>query len=527
MKTANYRGILYFILLTIIITIGVQIYWNYKNYQLNKQRVFNEIQLSLDNALEEYYANIAKTDFFTIIKTKGTFKENADVENAFVDSLNNSDLFINGRKTKSEIQVIVNNSQFSKRDSLKPNEHVDFLQKFSKDTNYHYPRFRGFKQLNTREEKEVIAKINGTFETQVIKDNYANYDSLNILNHLGSILLSFQRDILNYPQIDSLLTIQLTQKNIQLDYKIIHLKNDTIFYQSPHQLTGQEILTAKAKSTYIKPQEQLTLHYKNPIYVALKRSFLGIFISFFLALAIISCLFYLLKIIKQQKQLAEIKNDLISNITHEFKTPIATIGVAVESIKDFNVLDDKVKTKSYLDISTKQLSKLNTMVEKLLETATLDSEGLQLQLEEVNLYELLEDLIRRYKLQGHAKHIHFNAYRSAQRTIVDPFHIENAINNLIDNAMKYGGDQITITLVESINKTKITISDNGHSLTSAHKNEIFEKFYRVPSGNRHDVKGFGIGLYYTKKIVQKHGGSIELTLHKKSTDFNITLPRHG
>ena len=128
-------------------------------------------------------------------------------------------------------------------------------------------------------------------------------------------------------------------------------------------------LSTISKSAYLPKGSTLKVHFKNETKTILKRILSGILISILLVLAVISCLFYLLTIIKRQKQLAEVKNDLISNITHEFKTPIATISVALESIKNFNVIDDKEKTKTYLEMSNTQLSKLNVMVEKLLETA--------------------------------------------------------------------------------------------------------------------------------------------------------------
>ena len=236
----------------------------------------------------------------------------------------------------------------------------------------------------------------------------------------------------------------------------------------------------------------------------------------------ISCLFYLLKIIKHQKQLAEVKNDLISNITHEFKTPIATIGVALESIQNFNVIEDKAKTKTYLDLSNTQLSKLNTMVEKLLETATLDSENLELNKDTYNISEILTTSIEKHQLNSD-KTITFNIPENISAK-VDVFHFENAINNIIDNAIKYGGDAISISLEQNHFVFTITISDNGNTLTKANKDKIFEKFYRVPKGNTHDVKGFGIGLYYTKKIAEKHNGTITVDLKNNITSFKITLP---
>jgi signal transduction histidine kinase len=264
-----------------------------------------------------------------------------------------------------------------------------------------------------------------------------------------------------------------------------------------------------------------------------------------LVASVIICLLYLLRIIKRQKQLAEVKNDLISNITHEFKTPLATMGIAMEAIQKFNAENDSEKNIRYAKISREQVDKLNMMVEKLLETATLDSENLELNFETYNLVELLQLASQNEAFSMGDKTISFSSCASTDaigfgrrlsaedsgdmRTeedipySIDVFHFENAINNIIDNAIKYGGKDISVEIVKQNNSIEITISDSGTSLTEVHKKQIFEKFYRVPKGNTHDVKGFGIGLYYSKKIIEKHNGTIDLSI-KPNTRFKITLP---
>jgi len=287
---------------------------------------------------------------------------------------------------------------------------------------------------------------------------------------------------------------------------------------------SDDYLQTDTKSRFLPKGTFLTILFTNTTKAILYRILGGILISTLLVLTVISCLFYLLKIIKHQKQLAEVKNDLISNITHEFKTPIATIGVALESINSFNVIDDKEKTKAYINMSSKQLDKLNIMVEKLLETATLDSDNLELNKESIDIVELLNTLVNRYKIQFPEKEFNTSLKVENLCISVDIFHFENALNNILDNATKYGGAIIFIDLVPKETSIKLLISDNGNTLSKANKDRIFEKFYRVPKGNTHDVKGFGIGLYYTKTIIDKHNGSISLELNKNLTTFKITLP---
>lgn len=256
----------------------------------------------------------------------------------------------------------------------------------------------------------------------------------------------------------------------------------------------------------------------------LREGLSGILISILLVLGVIACLFYLLQIIKNQRQLSEMKNDLISNITHEFKTPISTIGVAIESIKDFKGIDDKKRTNKYLNISKDQLGKLNTMVEKLLETATLDSDQLELHKEPQDIVVLLNDAIKELRMRATDENIKFNCSEDSLMATIDRFHIENAINNILDNALKYGGTEIEVSLSKKNNTVLIEISDNGNSLTKHSKDKIFEKFYRVSKGNTHDVKGFGIGLYYSKKIIDNHNGTLQLILQPNQTTFKIMLP---
>ena len=279
-----------------------------------------------------------------------------------------------------------------------------------------------------------------------------------------------------------------------------------------------------SNSSYFQDNNHFNLIHTNPSKETLRRSLTGILLSLLLSLAVISSLFYLLKIINQQKELAEIKNDLISNITHEFKTPITTVSTAIEAIDNFNMIDDKEKTKKYLNISSVQLKKLHQMVEKLLETATLDSEKLMLQKEEVNLVDLVEKITTKHQLINENKSVSFSSNISEITSNIDIFHFENAISNLIDNAIKYGGNEIEVNLNSVLNTIEISVADNGNGIEKNQQEKIFDKFYRVPKGNTHDVKGFGIGLYYTKKIIEKHNGIINLVPNIKNTVFKIILP---
>ena len=349
-------------------------------------------------------------------------------------------------------------------------------------------------------------------------------DSVKLVTTLKPILISFLEQNLDYNKIDSLIEQQLSKKGIALKTSFHHIKNDTLFKQTKDVALVNKQFSVTSKSTYLKDSEAFELYYSNPNFEALKRGFGGIFLSLLLSLLIISCLFYLLKIIQQQKELAAIKNDLISNITHEFKTPIATVSTAIEAIENFNVIDDKQKTQQYLAMSAVQLKKLHQMVEKLLETATLDSEQLMLKKETLDVVAMTEKLVNKYQLLSKNKTLIFSSNLQPIYLNIDVFHFENVISNLIDNAIKYGGSTIEIHINSILKSVEISIADDGDGIEKNQQEKVFDKFYRVPKGNTHDVKGFGIGLYYCKKIVEKHRGILVLSSNNNQTIFKITLP---
>jgi signal transduction histidine kinase len=195
----------------------------------------------------------------------------------------------------------------------------------------------------------------------------------------------------------------------------------------------------------------------------------------------------------------------------------------LEAIQHFGALKDPEKTQKYLAISDKQLTKLHLMVEKLLETATLDSENLLLQKEPLDVVDFIQKITEKQQALTTEKTISFSSNIERFSVDLDTFHFENAINNLIDNALKYGGDQIEVNVTKVLETIEITVADNGGTIDKSQREKIFDKFYRIPKGNTHNVKGFGIGLYYTKKIVEKHNGTIQLVPNTKHTIFKITL----
>ncbi|WP_299244283.1 HAMP domain-containing sensor histidine kinase [uncultured Aquimarina sp.] len=494
MQKNSYRNVLYFITLVILVTLSIQVYWNFKNYEASKRQLVNEVQISLDNAVDQYYIELAE---------KNTIGFSSDSSNI---------------------------SGFSKFLKKIDSGNVNFKSyTFSDDSDHSDIRIFRSLSIDSIDLRDQHIHNSDSSETTKFSSSLSkaeNNDSRKkIFEELTSkIIISINEDSLKLETLDSILKDQLKRKQLDISYGITLTNQTGISSNLNKNIINQSDLKTKTKSSYLPRGSDLELYFMNTTRTILKKNLFGIILSFSLLGAVIGCLLYLLRIINHQKQLAELKNDLISNITHEFKTPIATISAALEGIQNFNQKNDLEKTKKYVEMSANQLGKLNTMVEKILETATMDSEELELNLEELNLVDLTQTIVNRYQSNISEKTIKFHAIHENIWKKMDVFHFENAINNILDNAIKYGGNTAEVFLKKTKSHIILEIKDNGTSLTKSQKDKIFEKFYRVPKGNTHDVKGFGIGLFYTKTIIEKHGGTIELLLNQEETNFKITLP---
>jgi two-component system, OmpR family, phosphate regulon sensor histidine kinase PhoR len=234
----------------------------------------------------------------------------------------------------------------------------------------------------------------------------------------------------------------------------------------------------------------------------------------------------------RQKKLSEIKNDFINNMTHEFKTPIATISLAVDAIKNEKVQRDTEKLGYFSSIIKEENQRMNRQVETILKSALMDRQEVQLNLKPLHVHEIIRDVADNFILRLQEKQGLLETDLSATEDLIegDEVHISNLITNLMDNAVKYSKENVppVVRLVTSSNNKKFTIriEDNGIGMTRETLKRIFEKFYRAHTGNIHNVKGFGLGLSYVKNVVEAHQGHIkaESTLGKGSCftiDFNL------
>lgn len=334
--------------------------------------------------------------------------------------------------------------------------------------------------------------------------------------------------------LDTLLKKELKSRGVTIPYQyIVKNSNNMIFASFAENATPnftRDSYKAQLFPSDLQPQNHFLYVYFPDTQGFILRNMWTVFASCVLLILMIGGVFYTsVNTMLKQKKLATIKNDFINNMTHEFKTPISTISLAVEVMKDNEVKKDGNKMNRYLNIIQDENRRLGTQVEKVLQMALLDKGDVKLKLERVNIHETIEQVLTNLSVQIEQKNGTVNLELDADNAEIDAdeVHLTNIIFNLLDNANKYSPENpdITIKTENTEGFLKITIADKGIGMTKEQVGKIFERFYRVPTGNRHDVKGFGLGLSYVKKMVESHQGIIQVESKiGEGSSFEVYLP---
>jgi two-component system, OmpR family, phosphate regulon sensor histidine kinase PhoR len=279
----------------------------------------------------------------------------------------------------------------------------------------------------------------------------------------------------------------------------------------------------------LAPQELLVVvvsHIKNVVWKQMVWMLIGAVIFTFI---IFTAFFITIRALLRQKKLSEIKSDFINNMTHEFKTPLATISLAVDALKNEKVVNDKTKMDYFSGIIKEENKRMNKQVETILQAALMDKEAVQLKEVPLHAHELITSAINNIQLPLNEKNgvleTHFNATNDL--ILADDVHFTNIINNLLDNAVKYSKENLKIKLTTSNfnSHIRIKIEDNGIGMNKETLNRVFEKFYRAHTGNIHNIKGFGLGLSYVKSVVDALHGKIKAeSTPGKGSCFTLEFP---
>ncbi len=360
-----------------------------------------------------------------------------------------------------------------------------------------------------------------------------------IVEELVSDIFSFDFFGLNVeritqPDLDSIIESALKKNGINTKYQmgVFDIMNQSIYEEN---IDNQNTLYESPFKISLFPNDifgsplYLSLYFPNEKAFILKSMWIMLVISAIFVLIIIFAFYYSISTIFKQKKLSIIKNDFINNMTHELKTPISTISLACEALNDSEIKNSKETQGRFVNMINEENKRLGVLVENVLQSAVIDKGELNLKEEIFNIHDVIDRAVKNVKIQVEKKHGQIVVSKLATKVQVyaDKVHITNLIYNLLDNANKYTPIQpsIEISTEDIVGGIVIKVKDNGIGISKENQKKIFEKLYRVPTGNLHDVKGFGLGLSYVKAIIEKHNGTINVeSILGKGSTFVLTLP---
>ena len=336
------------------------------------------------------------------------------------------------------------------------------------------------------------------------------------------------------PQLDSVLRNELKAKGIDLPYEYgIVQPTQARFLLITKDATHSQLLESELRASLFPndlhgDKSQLIVDFPDKGEYLFGKIWTSLISSGFLVFVILFCFGYSIRTIIRQKKLSEMKNDFINNMTHELKTPISTVSLAVEALSDKDIEQSPLRER-YINVIGEENKRLGNQVEKVLQIAAIDRQDFNLKEEILKMNEMVKNAAEHISMQIEKRGGRINLIEKAKEDQVkgDETHITNIIVNLLDNANKYSPDAPNITLrTESANdEFVLSIHDHGIGMSKEQQKHIFEKFYRVPTGDLHNVKGFGLGLAYVHRMVVAHGGSIQVDSEPgKGSKFSITLP---
>jgi two-component system phosphate regulon sensor histidine kinase PhoR len=355
-----------------------------------------------------------------------------------------------------------------------------------------------------------------------------------MLENLARIGHRPMKERLNKVVIDSLLKFELINRGIKakFQYGVFDYDGNEVLVDSVtniNKIRQSGFYVQLFPNDVFETPHVLTILFPHQKGYVIKTMWLMLSTSVLLLIIIVCTFTFTIQTIFKQKKLSEVKNDFISNMTHELKTPISTISLACEALSDKDISDNLSVRSNYVGMISQENKRLGLLVESVLKSATWDKGDLKLKKEEIDIHQVINDVADNILIQVESKSGTITKSLKATETLItaDQVHITNLINNLLDNANKYSPNipEITISTENYKDGVLMVVSDKGQGIKRENLNKIFEKFYRVPTGNVHNIKGFGLGLNYVKAIVERHGGEVSASsVYGKGTKFKIYIP---
>jgi two-component system phosphate regulon sensor histidine kinase PhoR len=528
--------------LALIGMVGIQLYWIQNAIGIRQDSFSSSVNEAIYNVIDK----LEKLEAINEIQSTMNVIERGNEFYYRVDSVN--------RLYLKELQIL---SSKSIADSLYSrdagNIQIQYLADrnappvFNADTTFLHLINKRVTEINSGvykpndnvEEFDPEASIN---KKQMERINMLVKEKSTIINEVIDNMLKtrskrFVPSRINFRLLDSLIGAELKNKNITTNYEfgIFSPKRNVMVVEKTGRYHFQLMQKSYAYNLFprdlLRNPEFLYIYFPHEKTYVLTQMQGILFVSVILILAIFGSFGFILFTIFQQKKLSEMKNDFINNMTHEFKTPISTVSLACEALTDPDLPKSESLYSTYIQIISEENKRLGTMAEKILQTAILEKGQLKLKLEMVDIHQIIPEVSKKIKMQVEQKSGFIDMQLDADSCIVegDRMHLSNVFANLLDNANKYspGSPEIKIGTMTQAEGILVYVEDKGMGISKLNQKKIFEKLYRVSTGNVHDVKGFGLGLSYVKFILEKHGGTIAVESEVgKGSRFTVFLPYH-
>jgi signal transduction histidine kinase len=541
MNKRSIRSIVFLMSLALLGIISLQIYWILRDIRLKEQQFDQSVSQVMNSIVDRIETNEA----FSMLQDRVFNFDPSRITQLMI------------RDTASSNPVIITDTTIEiPNHAIKPPPVIDDLDNADINIEFHRPgsnqtflrvQRRNYVKRDSISSHTVhssrVTRIFGDSAEVIIRQNEekikARLEKLNeVMEKVAVEFAGPENDIhsrLDSSRLDSIIANELKNRgiNLQADYGVLNGRTHSFLF-SKSSVPDSELMKSRYKTLLfpndlISKPDFLILNFPGSKKYVLASLWVMLFSSTIFTLIIIFVFTYTILVLFRQKKVSDIKTDFINNMTHEFKTPIATISLALDSIKDPRVKSDREKFDYFTRIIREENKRMNSQVENVLQMAQLEKGELNLKHEEVNIHSIIYNAVEFIALQVEKKGGHITNQLNAANPIIkgDSVHLSNVIFNLLDNANKYTTLNPEI-IVQSYNFKSgiiVKVSDNGIGMTKETQKKIFDKFYRVGTGNLHDIKGFGLGLSYVKAIVENHHGWIKVeSIPGNGSTFEIFLP---
>jgi two-component system phosphate regulon sensor histidine kinase PhoR len=551
MKKAKLTSVIALVTLGMIGLIAVQLYWIHNAITLKEQ----QFDMAVNDALGNVVVDLEKQEALNLVKGFG-------FETKLFNKLNKLDKRIDSIEQSTKAMADSISDRIVLLENKRPRafgEHIsfEFKQEFNPDSirkglrsmaeSFFSEDMNDFFNFKINVGEEILEMDSGQLgleEALGMVDTAAINHKLDVVKEVMKemVMVDIQggaHNRLDPHLIDSFLQAELVDNGIGQPYEfgVFDGANMPIFAE---KLSGNEAKVSQSRykvnlfpGSLVSDPAFLKIRFPAKHRYLLKTMWGILSLSGLLTMVIILSFYYTVRTIKKQKQDSDIKSDFINNMTHELKTPISTIALACEAISDEDLKKSDDQMHKYMSMIDFENKRLGNLVEDVLQSAALDKEAFEINRDEVHVNEIINAAVDKMRLLVEKNGGSLSTDLSSEVGILygDRFHLANAISNLIDNANKYcdKSPEISIKSVHSVEGVSVICEDNGIGISKGDQKKIFDKLYRVPMGNIHNVKGFGLGLNYVQAIVGKHNGNIQVSSDPgRGSKFEIFIPYdHG